>query len=134
MFMVDESAAVEFDQSINTFDGSRAAAADPCCKFLGRFLGAAGRECVEVTDAANGACDRVQRDRSGYVVDQHRPWRETLDAAFELTGGPLVVDDGDLDVDPAAAREMKAAMAASRKTPAVHGTEGERERPDAKSG
>lgn len=36
------------------------------------------------------------------------------DAAFELTGGPLVVDDGDLEVDPEAAREIGGAMAASR--------------------
>jgi hypothetical protein len=49
----------------------------------------------------------------------------TNDAAFELTGGPLVVDDGDLEVDPATAREMKAAMAAARQTDGVHGAAGE---------
>jgi hypothetical protein len=37
------------------------------------------------------------------------------DAAFELTGGPLVVDDGDLEVDLAAAREIGGAMTASRR-------------------
>lgn len=36
------------------------------------------------------------------------------DAAFELAGGQLVVDDGDLELDAETAREMTAAMAAAR--------------------
>ncbi len=36
------------------------------------------------------------------------------DAAFELAGAPLVVDDGDLELDAEIAREMTAAMAAAR--------------------
>jgi hypothetical protein len=35
------------------------------------------------------------------------------DVAFELAGGPLVVDDGDLELDAETAREMTAAMAAA---------------------
>lgn len=42
------------------------------------------------------------------------------DAAFELTGGPLVVDDGDLEVDPEAAREIGRAMATSRQAAGVN--------------
>jgi hypothetical protein len=46
------------------------------------------------------------------------------DAAFELAGGPLVVDDCDLELDAATAREMAASIAAARRLGAVDGRAG----------
>jgi hypothetical protein len=46
------------------------------------------------------------------------------DAAFELAGGPLVVDDGDLELDAATARAMAASIAAARRLGAVDGRAG----------